>query len=169
MRLLPRRSLPLALAAGLIMAAPLGGAPAGAAPVAAVEAAHRPATVQSAHGFAETVDRLTKAIESRGAKVAATVDHAKAAGSVDMKLRPTTVVIFGNPKLGTPLMQTNQTAGLDLPLRVLVWEDEDGKVNLGYWPPAMLAELHGADPESEAVGRMAKAVGGIVAEAAGKN
>ena len=164
MRLLPRRSLPFALAAGLLMAAPFRPVPAMAA-----EAAHKPATVESGHGFAETVDRLTKAIESRGAKIAATVDHAKAAGSVDMKLRPTTVVIFGNPKLGTPLMQTNQTAGLDLPLRVLVWEDEDGKVKLGYWPPAMLGELHGADPESEAVGRMTKAVGGIVAEAAGKN
>ena len=158
----PRWSVPLLLSAALLVAYPLH-----ARPAAATEATHTPAVVVSAHGFADTVARLTKAIESRGAKIAATVDHAKAAGSVDMTLRPTTVVIFGNPKLGTPLMQANQTAGLDLPLRVLVWQDADGTVKLSYWPPEMLAALHGADPQSETVMRMKKAIGGIVAEAAG--
>lgn len=162
MILFQRRFAPILVAATLLASPALSSGSA-----AAAEAAHRPVTVASAHGFAETVERLTKAIESRGAKIAATVDHAKAASSVDLQLRPTTVVIFGNPKLGTPLMQAGQTAGLDLPLRVLVWQDEAGAVQLGYWPPEMLATLHGADAGSETVAKMTKALGGIVAEAAG--
>ena len=154
-----RPYVPLALAACLFAAAPAAWA---AAPGGS------PTTVRRGFAFDVTVDRLVKAIESRGAGIAATVDHAKAAASADLELRPTTVVIFGSPKLGTPLMQNSQTAGLDLPLRVLVWQGEDGAVNLGYWPPALTASLHGADAGSEAVERMGKAIGGIVAEAAGR-
>lgn len=82
-----------------------------------------------------TLDRLEASLAEKGIKTIARVDHAAAAQSVGMELRPTQVLFFGNPKLGTPLMQCNQEAGLDLPMRVLVWEAEDGSTWLGYHSP----------------------------------
>ncbi|BCH24569.1 DUF302 domain-containing protein [Mesorhizobium sp. L-8-3] len=87
---------------------------------------------ESAADFAATVQVLQAEIEKRGATVVATVDHAAAARKSGLELPPTTVIIFGNPALGTPLMQERQTAGVDLPLRVLVWADAGGKVQVGY-------------------------------------
>jgi uncharacterized protein (DUF302 family) len=89
-------------------------------------------TLPSAHGATETVGRLKALLAQREIEVFAHVDHAAAAEKVGLPLRPTQVLIFGNPKAGTPLMQARQTIGLDLPLRVLVWEDEAGKVWLTY-------------------------------------
>ncbi len=121
---------------------------------------------ESAAGFAATVQRLQAEIEARGATIVATVDHAAAAAANGLELRPTTLVIFGNPKLGTPLMQSRQTAGLDLPLRVLVWQDADGKVRIGYWNPAGIAELHGIVDRQEVTGKMTKALDAITGAAA---
>lgn len=121
---------------------------------------------ESAAGFAATVERLRGEIESRGATILATVDHAAAARANGLELRPTTLVIFGNPKLGTPLMQSQQTAGLDLPLRVLVWEDAGGQVRIGYWPPAGIAELHGIADRGEVTAKMTKALDAITSAAA---
>lgn len=98
-------------------------------------------TRTSPHSVAGTADRLVAAIEGAGATVVARVDHAAAAGSVDMTLRPTVMVMFGNPKLGTPVMQTAQAAGLDLPLRVVIWEDGSGAVTLAYHDPMDLTTL----------------------------
>ena len=114
-----------------------------------------------------TLERLTTAIESRGAKVALTVDHAAAAKANGLELRPTTLVLFGNPKLGTPLMQQVQATGLDLPLRVLVWQDGDGKVHLGYWAPPAVGAMHGLPADNPVLAKMAGALDGIVREAAG--
>jgi uncharacterized protein (DUF302 family) len=96
--------------------------------------------------------------------VFADFDHAAGAKQVGLPLRPTRVLIFGNPQAGTPLMQSRQTIGLDLPLRVLVWEDEGGKVWLTYRRPEVLAQRHHVLGHDEAV----KALGaGLAALARG--
>jgi uncharacterized protein (DUF302 family) len=100
-------------------------------------------TLQSSHDFATTLDRLTAALEAKGVKVFARIDHAAGAASVGLTLRPTTLVVFGNPAAGTPLMQVVQTAGIDLPLKALVWQDEQGAVHLTYNDPASIAARHG--------------------------
>lgn len=137
-----------------------------AAPVAA-ETAPLMATA-GAHDVPTTVQRLQQAVAARGAKVAATVDHAAAAKAEGLSLRPTVLVMFGNPRLGTPLMQSAQTAGLDLPLRVLVWEDASGATQIGYLPPALLAARHGISDRNEVVEKMTAALAAITAEAAAR-
>jgi len=109
------------------------------------------ATLPSAHGVTETVERLKALFVKKGIQVFAHIDHAAEANKVGLRLRPTQVLIFGNPQSGTPLMQSRQTIGLDLPLRVLVWEDEAGKVWLTYHPLDFLAQLHHVADRDEAV------------------
>lgn len=99
-------------------------------------------TLTSKYAIWETARRLDAALASRGLTVFARIDHAANAASVNLPLRPTEVVIFGNAKGGTPLMQDRQTAGLDLPLKILLWEDADGKARLTYNTPAWIAERH---------------------------
>lgn len=84
----------------------------------------------SKFGPKETVDRLAAAITTRGISIMARIDHAAAAAAIGMELRPTEVLIFGNPRAGTPLMQAEQTVGIDLPLKALVWQDADGSTGL---------------------------------------
>lgn len=91
----------------------------------------------------KTLDRLGIALERAGITVFARIDHAKGAKKVGLDLAPTALIIFGNPKLGTPLMQSNQRIGLDLPLKALAWQEADGSVKLGYTDPAWLAKRHG--------------------------
>ena len=88
------------------------------------------ATLPSAHSAAETVERLKELLAQKGIQLFAHIDHAAEAKKVGLRLRPTQVLIFGNPQAGTPLMQSQQTIGLDLPLRALVWEDEAGRPGL---------------------------------------
>lgn len=107
----------------------------------------------SPHNVATTVAMLTAAIEGAGATVFATIDHTEGAMGVGLDLRPTTVVIFGNPRLGTRLMQASQSFGLDLPLKVLVWEDDGGTTQVGYVPMATLAARHGVAADHPAVQR----------------
>ena len=95
-------------------------------------------TLPSTHGATETVERLKSLLSQKKIQVFADVDHAARAQKVGLSLRPTHLLIFGNPQAGTPLMQSQQTIGLDLPLRVLVWEDEAGKVWLTYHRPEFL-------------------------------
>ena len=99
-------------------------------------------TVASRFSARETMDRLIAAVTSAGLHVFARIDHAANAAQVGMELRPTEVLIFGNPRGGTPLMQDRQTAGIDLPVKALVWEDEEGKVWLTYNEAAWLAARH---------------------------
>jgi len=116
---------------------------------------------ESPYSVSATIDRLRTEIESRGAKVAGIVDHAAAAKASGLELRPTTLIIFGSPMLGTPLMQREQAAGIDLPLRILVWQDAGGKVQVGYWPPSRLADAHGLDSLRDVVDKMASALNTI--------
>lgn len=121
---------------------------------------------QSRFSPEETLSRLETAVKARGAAVLARIDHAAAAEKAGLALRPTTVVIFGNPRAGTPLMQAVQTAGIDLPLKALVWQDEAGGVWLGYNDPAWIAERHGASGVA-AVDGMKAGLAAIAAEATG--
>jgi uncharacterized protein (DUF302 family) len=122
------------------------------APAAFLEANMAPqglTTVASAYDPATTRERLTAAIIARGMSVIASIDHAEAAAKVGLELRPTEVVMFGNPRAGTGLMQIAQTMGIDLPLKVLIWQDENGKTWLSYNEPRWLAERHGVGPGGE--------------------
>ena len=120
----------------------------------------------SAHSVPVTMDRLQAAVEGAGATVFARVDHAKGAGSVDMDLRPTQLLIFGNPKRGTPVLQAGQTAGLDLPMRVLVHEGADGTVTITYHDPARLTADHGVPAATKQLGMMTGALGNLTDKAA---
>src|SRR3954468_20990933 len=91
----------------------------------------------------ESVDKLVHLVESKGLTVFCRVEHAAGAAAAGMQLRPTTVLIFGNAKGGTPLMQAAQTIGIDLPLKVLAWEDASGQTWLSYNDPLWLTERHG--------------------------
>jgi uncharacterized protein (DUF302 family) len=123
-------------------------------------------TLPSAHGANETMDRLEADVKAKGLTVFARIDHAAGAKEAGLTLRPTEVLIFGNAKGGTPLMQALQTTGIDLPLKALVWEDPGGKVWLSYNEPAWIAARHGdAASVSELTGRLA-AVLGTLAKAA---
>lgn len=115
-------------------------------------------TKTSAHSVKQTMDTLEKIVRDKGFNVAARVNHAAAAIKAGMTLRPTEVLIFGNPKLGTLLMQSNQTIGIDLPLKVLVWEDDQGTVTLAYNDPAWLAKRHGITDRDKAFAKMTGAL-----------
>jgi uncharacterized protein (DUF302 family) len=117
-------------------------------------------------GPEETMARLAAAVTARGMTILARIDHAAAAAKVGMDLRPTEVLIFGNPRAGTPLMQAAQTIGIDLPLKALVWQDESGATWLGYNDPTWLAKRHGALVEAHpALGAMTTALAAIAKEA----
>jgi uncharacterized protein (DUF302 family) len=123
-------------------------------------------TLRSAHDFKTTLDRLLQALKARGVTVFAQIDHAAGAAGAGLTLRPTTLVVFGNPAAGTPLMQGIQTAGIDLPLKALVWQDADGAVHLSYNDPAWIADRHGAGA-LPAVGAMATALKAFASHATG--
>ena len=99
----------------------------------------------SPYSVEETETRFTQILEARGLNLFATVDHAQNASGVDLELRPTRVVIFGNPRVGTPLMQCQQTIAIDLPQKVLIWEDDQGQVQLAYNDPQYLGGRHRLD------------------------
>lgn len=122
--------------------------------------------VQSAHAPADTMDRLEAAVQEKGMKVFARIDHAAGAAKIGKTLRPTELLIFGNPQGGTPFMQCAQSVGIDLPLKALVWEDDSGKVWLGYNDPAFLAQRHDV-ADCPVVGNMSKALAGFASAATG--
>jgi uncharacterized protein (DUF302 family) len=125
-------------------------------------------TVESKFPVKETLDRLSAELDKRGIKVAARIDHAAGAKAVGMELPPTEVLMFGNPKLGTPLMQSNPAIGIDLPMKVLAWQDKAGKVWIGYHAADGLAARHGIKDRDEVVKTMAGALGGLVKAASGQ-
>lgn len=122
-------------------------------------------TKTSPHSVAETTDRLETAVTGAGATVFARVDHAAGAEKVGMDLRPTQLLVFGNPKLGTPAMLDNQTAGLDLPLRVLVYADAEGVVKVSYHAPASLAAAHGLPADAPYIKMMTGALDKLTGKA----
>ena len=123
-------------------------------------------SLASNHPVRETMDRLEAVLREKGITIFARIDHAAGAAAVDMPLRPTGLVIFGNPRAGTPLMQARQSIGIDLPLKMLGWQDAAGKVWLVYNDPAWLARRHGLGGEAEAaVAGLAKALAMLAAGA----
>src|SRR6478752_8462805 len=92
-------------------------------------------------------ERLETELTAKGMTIFARIDHAAGAAQVDLPLRPTELLIFGSAKAGTPLMQSNQEVGIDLPLKALVWEDAEGKTWLAYNDPSWIAKRHGLGPE----------------------
>ena len=124
-------------------------------------------TVRSSFGPKETMDRLEAEVKAKSLSVFARVDHAAGAAEVGLKLRPTDLLIFGNAKGGTPLMQAVQTIGIDLPLKALVWQDANGATWISYNDPHWLAKRHELGPEVRAtVDGLSAALGAIVGKAA---
>jgi len=102
--------------------------------------------LRSSHAVAATVDRLDAALRSRGILVFARIDFSQDAARAGLEMRPAQLLIFGNPRAGTPLLRAAATVGLDLPLKAYVWEDASGEHWLGYNDPAYLVGRHGLDP-----------------------
>jgi uncharacterized protein (DUF302 family) len=97
----------------------------------------------SSHSVDQTVEKLKGILQAKGVALFALVDHSGEAEKVGMKMRPTKLLIFGNPKAGTPLMLASPSTAIDLPLKILVWEDEKSRVWISYNSPQYLQERHG--------------------------
>jgi len=122
--------------------------------------------VQSDFSVEETANRLEEILTENGINIFEIVDHKKGAASVDMSLLPTTLFIFGNPMIGTPIMQCKQSAAIDLPQKMLIWENSEGIVQIGYNNPNYLKNRHsieGCDAELKKIG---KALGNFAESAA---
>jgi uncharacterized protein (DUF302 family) len=124
-------------------------------------------TIASHSGPREALARLKAGLLSHGLELFAEIDHAKNAAEVSLSLRPSSVLIFGNAKAGTLLMQAKQAAALDLPLRALVWEDAEGKIWISYSDPIWIARRHGLSAEAmERARKMREGLDAIVKAAA---
>ena len=121
--------------------------------------------VPSPHSVSDTMDRLAQAVEGAGAHVFARVNHAEGGKSVDMEVPDNELLIFGNPALGTPVIRDAQTAGLDLPIRVVAIETPDGTVMI-YRSPDVLAEMHGLPGDHPSIAKMNGALKNLTAKAA---
>ena len=124
-------------------------------------------SIRSRFGPNETMDRLEAAIRAQGMKIFARIDHAAGASEAGLELRPTEVIIFGNARGGTPLMQSAQTIGIDLPLKALVWEDASGTTWLSYNEPSWIAQRHDVANAEPVVSKMAAALSAMSKAAAG--
>ncbi len=125
-------------------------------------------TMKSPYSVDETLNRFEQAVKSKGMTVFARVDHAKGAAAVGKELRPTEVLIFGNPNVGTLLMQSNQTAGIDLPLKLLAWQDADGQVWIAYNDPAYMVQRHNITDRDPVVEKMRNALNNFATAATAK-
>ncbi len=124
----------------------------------------------SRDGPEETLRRLEAALAAHGMTVFARVDHAAGAKATGLELRPTDLVIFGSPTAGTPLMAAAQTIGIDLPLKMLVWQDVEGRVFVAYNDPLWLVRRHGLPHGVDAIAeKMQAGLAAIASEAAGEN
>ena len=125
-------------------------------------------SIQSGNSVKVTIDRLEATLKNKGITVFVRIDHAAAAAAVGLPLRPTELLIFGDPRAGTPLMQADQTIGIDLPLKALVWEDASGATWISYNDPVWLAQRHAlGDDTSRTVDAMASALKTLADTAAG--
>ena len=123
-------------------------------------------SVQSSFGPKETMDRLEAEIRAKGLELFVRIDHAAGAAKVGLLLAPTVLMIFGNARGGTPLMQLAQTIGIDLPLKALVWQDSAGKTWVSYNEPAWIAKRHGAADVQPLVNKMTDLLSAITTKAA---
>jgi len=117
--------------------------------------------IASANDFDTTVSKLNQALEAKGMKVFATIPHSEGAKSAGVDIKPTTLVIFGNPKVGAPLMACTQMVGIDLPQKALITEDDQGKVTFTYNDPAYLKERHEIEGCDEVLKKVTKALQGF--------
>ncbi len=115
-------------------------------------------TKRSHHSAGKTLDRLTEILKKKGITIFARVSHSAGAKKADIPLRKTELLIFGNPKLGSHFFTSRQTAGIDLPMKALAWEDEKGQVWLTYNDPAYIARRHGIKDRAKIVAKMTKAL-----------
>lgn len=120
---------------------------------------------QSPHSVSKTIDRLQTALESKGITIVVRWKHSEKAAAAGIEMRPTELLVFGNPKLGSHLMTSQQSVGIDLPMKALAWEDADGQVWLAYNDPAYLAKRHGITDRPEIVAKMTKALNGMTNKA----
>ena len=123
-------------------------------------------TIPSQFGPKETMDRLETEIRASDLTIFARIDHAAGAADVGLKLRPTELIIFGNARGGTPLMQSMQTVGIDLPLKAVVWEDASEKTWISYNEPAWIAQRHGVSNASDVVSKMTALLSSLSRKAA---
>ena len=123
-------------------------------------------SIQSTFGPKETMDRLVAEINANGMNVFARIDHAAGAAGLGLTLRSTELIIFGNVRGGTPLMQSVQTVGIDLPLKFLVWQDAQGKTWISYNEPGWIAQRHGIADAQAVVNKMADLLSAISRKAA---
>jgi uncharacterized protein (DUF302 family) len=115
-------------------------------------------SVKSSHEVKATADRLENTLKQKGMTVFIRINHAENAQKVGKKLRPTELVVFGNPKMGTPLMLCSQSTAIDLPQKALIWEDGEGKVWLSYNNPNYLVERHGITGCAEVIKKIETAL-----------
>ena len=114
--------------------------------------------IKSTNSVAVTIDRLESALNSKGMTIFKRISHADGAAAVGLELRPTELLIFGNPKVGTPLMQCGQTTALDLPQKALAYADENGQVWLLYNDPEYIADRHDVENCTEVINKISKAL-----------
>lgn len=124
-------------------------------------------TVQSSFDPKATIDRLEAQIQARGLDVFARIDHAAGAAGAGLTLAPTYLIIFGNARGGTPLMQSAQTVGIDLPLKVLVWQDAANSTWVSYNEPSWIAQRHAVADRASTVDKLGNLLNTIAREAAG--
>ena len=122
-------------------------------------------SIKSSHSVKVTADRLEKTLKTKGMTVFTRINHAEGAQKVGKKLRPTVLIIFGNPKVGTPLMQCGQSVAIDLPQKALIWEDESGQVWLSYNDPKYLAKRHGIKGCDGVIKKIENALGNLASTA----
>ncbi len=123
-------------------------------------------SVKSAHDVKTTADRLENMLKQKGMTVFIRINHAQGAQKIGQELRPTELIIFGNPKVGTPLMQCAQSVGIDLPQKALIWQDAQGQVWLSYNDPNYLAQRHQITGCGDVIKKVGKALGNFAKSAA---
>jgi uncharacterized protein (DUF302 family) len=132
-----------------------------------VSVASQLTTLECKFSVKKTADRLATVLEEKGLKVAARIDHAAGAKAVGLEMPPTEVVMFGNPKLGTPLMLASPEIAIKLPMKVVLWQDGGGKVCVGYVAPAELAKRYAVSGQGGTIEKMSGALAGFAKVAAG--
>ncbi len=117
--------------------------------------------VKSPFGVNETGDRLESVLKEKGMTIFNRVKHSEAAKNVGVELRETELIIFGNPKVGSPLMKCQQSVAIDLPQKALIWKDGEGKVWISYNDPSYLEKRHNISGCKEVISKIEKALAGI--------
>jgi uncharacterized protein (DUF302 family) len=153
------------MATGLAACSPVANNTAPAEIVAATTLNTGIITTPSANSVDVTIDRLEAAVKGKGLRVFARINHQQNAQDMGLEMRPNTVLIFGSPKIGTPVMNESPTIGLDLPVKALAWQDENGNVFLSYNDPNYLKDRHGVETATMPLNKMSKALAGLSAHA----